>query len=492
MFFDLHTHPSLKSFLSNGKINSWGFVDSKIMSHGIDSECNFTQMKIGKVKIAVVAIHPLERQFCAPLLLKGLLPHFAPLDGKFLKAIQDGKISYYQMLNQELHQLEKDQHFDGSSFHFLNSIDDLSDDKTNVVLSIEGGHAFKSIHSEDHEEVCKDILTNFREFKKLPHRILFITLTHLAQANLCTHAFGMKMRLMFRDKRFYPKGSGITECGKEFIREALSNENGKRILIDIKHMSLRSRKEFYDLRKIEFPDAPILASHMGIAGCSIYKIPIHSVTFRRRLFNVMKERQRYKVKYYKLPGLLNTYFNPSSINLYDEEIIEIVESSGLIGISIDRRILGLGGTQKDFFSFEEFNNYYKEFIAENRLIKTSDEIDIKKEDEFDEEEEFGMLAKGLKDPYQQFKYVCNNIIHILKVAGEKAWDCICLGSDFDGIIDTLEPVPTIIHYQNLEKALNELLPIFMKEAKIPMVDVQVAVRKIMYDNGYEFLRRNFK
>lgn len=492
MYFDLHTHPTLKSFLSNGKINSWGFVGSKIMSHGIDSECNFTQMHIGKVKIAVVAIHPLERQFCAPLLLKGLLPHFAPLDGKFLKAIQDGKISYYEMLKQELSLLVKDQHFEGKSFQFINSFEDISEDVTNVVLSIEGGHAFKNIHSDNHEEVCKDILTNFREFKKLPLRLLFITLTHLAQADLCTHAFGMKMRIMFRDKRFYPKGSGLTECGKEFIREALSEENGKRILIDIKHMSLLSRKEFYELRKKEFPDAPIVASHMGIAGCSIYKLPIHSVIFRRRLLNVMKERERYKVKYYKLPGLLNTYFNPASINLYDEEIIEIVESSGLLGISMDRRILGFGGTQKDFFSFEEFNNYYKEFISKNRLIKTSDEIDINKEDEFDEEEEFAVYAKGSKDPYHQFKYVCNNIIHIVKVAGEKAWDCISLGSDFDGIIDTLEPVPTIIHYQELEKALTELLPIFIKEAKIPLVDVPVAVRKIMYENGYEFLKRNFK
>src|SRR5204863_8678457 len=113
-------------------------------------------------------------------------------------------------------------------------------------------------------------------------------------------------RIMFRDKTFYPKGSGITKWGKEFIREAMSSENGKRVLIDVKHMSLRSRKEFYDMRKIEFPDAPIIASHVGIAGCSIYKIPIHSVIFRKRLFKIMKERQRYKVKYYKLPGLLNT------------------------------------------------------------------------------------------------------------------------------------------------------------------------------------------
>jgi microsomal dipeptidase-like Zn-dependent dipeptidase len=491
MFFDLHTHPSLKSFLTNGKINSWGFIDAEIMSNGLDSECNFNQMKIGNVKIATVSIHPLERQFCEPLLLKGVLPRFSPLDGSILKAIVKGKISYYSMLKKELAQLEKDQHFENRSFQFVNSFEDIVDDKTNIVLSVEGGHSFLDIQSDNHDKVCEDILKNLKEFKKLPHRLLFITLTHLAHAHLCTHAFGMKMRLIFRDKGFYPKGCGLTQGGREFIREAMRSENGRRILIDVKHMSLRSRKEFYDLRRIEFPDAPIIASHAGISGCSIYKIPIHSVIFRKRFFSIMKDRQRYKVKYHKLPGLLNTYFNPSSINLYDEDIIEIIQSSGIIGISMDKRVLGFGEAQKDFYSFEEFNTYYKDFIEKHKLVITKEEIEINKSDEFDEEE-VTLYDKEPADPKHQFGYVCNNIVHIVKIGGEKAWDCICLGSDLDGLIDTIDPIHTIANYHDLEKALTNLLPEFIKEAEIAMPDIQKVVKKIMYENGYEFLRANFK
>ncbi|MFL5729929.1 MAG: membrane dipeptidase [Cytophagaceae bacterium] len=492
MFFDLHAHPSLKSFLTNGKVNCWHYVNTGLLSD-LASQCSLSQMNNGRVKIVVAALHPVERPFCAPHFLKTGLPYFSLLDGAFLRKMERKKISYYALLKAELAHMEQSENYNNQSFQFVNSFEDISDDKANLVLSVEGGHAFIDTSSNNHNEICKDLLKNFREFKKLPHRLLFVTMTHLSQGMLCTHSFGMKMLLMFRDKRFYPKGSGLTDCGKEFIREALSTQNGKRILIDIKHMSLRTRKEFYDMRKEEFPDVPIVASHMGIAGCSIYKIPIHSVIFKAKLFSFMKERQKYKVKYYKLPGLFNTYFNPAMINLYDEEITEIVESSGLIGVSMDKRILGYGGGAKDFYSFDEFNNYYKDFIEKHRLIKTREKIDINKEDDFDEEEQYAIYDKGPLDPQHQFKYVCNNIVHIVKVGGEKAWDCICLGSDFDGLIDGIDPVPNVASYYNLEKALIDLLPEFIKEAGIPMpADIEKTVKKIVYENGYEFLRRNFK
>lgn len=491
MYFDSHVHPSLKSYLTNGRVNCWGFIESGILSHDLSSECNFTQMKNADVRIVVAALHAIEQAFCAPHLLKGVLPYFSPLDGKLLKDIEDGKITYYQLLINELSLLEKYQTYKEDSFQFVNSFNDVRPDMLNVVLSIEGAHSFINTKSEDYDDICKDILANFRSFKKQRHRILFISLTHLSQGVLCTHAYGMKMQMIFRDQRFYPKDIGIQTWGREFIREALSNENGNRILIDVKHMSLHSRRQFYSMRKKEFPNVPIVASHMGVTGCSIFRLPVHSVQMQKGILHLQKEKQRIKVKYSPLRGVHDTFFNPCSINLYDEEIVEIVNSRGLMGISVDQRILGYGKREKEFFSLEEYNDFYKELFDSERVIETDQEVDINLEDDFDEQEEAFTAHLTNGDARHQFRYFCNTIVHIVKVGGDNAWDCICMGSDYDGIIDPVYCMPTIAGYKDLEKALLEFLPEFLNVSGIHQPDLKSAVRKIMYENGNEFLKNNF-
>ena len=49
-----------------------------------------------------------------------------------------------------------------------------------------------------------------------------------------------------------------------------------------------------------------------------------------------------------------TYFNPWSINLYNEEIKEIIASGGLIGLNLDQRIQGADKVKGEYFSALEF------------------------------------------------------------------------------------------------------------------------------------------
>ena len=49
-------------------------------------------------------------------------------------------------------------------------------------------------------------------------------------------------------------------------------------------------------------------------------------------------------------GRVTTGFNPSSINLYDEELVEIIDSDGLIGISLNKRIIGATTVREEIFS----------------------------------------------------------------------------------------------------------------------------------------------
>ncbi len=51
--------------------------------------------------------------------------------------------------------------------------------------------------------------------------------------------------------------------------------------------------------------------------------------------------------------------------------------------------------------------------------------------------------------------LCQNIIHAVRVGGPDTWNCICIGSDFDGLINTIDFVPNASAMPNLQ-------PLFMQ------------------------------
>jgi hypothetical protein len=115
---------------------------------------------------------------------------------------------------------------------------------------------------------------------------------------------------------------GISSKGRMFLDEIVKTK----VLIDVKHMSLISRQEFYTTR--EWHERPILCSHSGVTGCSWYDKLNRNIVLR----SVKKGPQFVKIRYKKPKGLLNnTYFNPSSINLYNEDILYVLKSKGLSG-----------------------------------------------------------------------------------------------------------------------------------------------------------------
>jgi microsomal dipeptidase-like Zn-dependent dipeptidase len=236
----------------------------------------------------------------------------------------------------------------------MNSIGDYKQDKLNIVLTIEGGHNLFDNTSDS--SVYGDVIQHLKDLKSSSHTYLFMGLAHLEHNPLCTHAYGIKF---IKHDDFKPVGSGISTLGKDVIREALKKPN--RILIDIKHMSLEARKQYYYILENEYNSEriPILISHGGVTGVSWDNKP---VSCRR------KYRDCIKVTYFKPKGVMGTKFNPWSINLYDEEIRKIVRSDGLIGLNLDERILGAKRKRRrervEYFSPGEFNHrdYRKQFL----------------------------------------------------------------------------------------------------------------------------------
>ncbi|MTI30826.1 membrane dipeptidase [Xanthovirga aplysinae] len=472
---DIHCHSILKSFLGKEeKTDSWSSYKAQpeIFFNILNSQSSFSQLKKGAVKLVVVVLHCVEREVLRNWYARFVARIVGRYDIPFLRDIINKKYSYRQLLDMQIEHLRKIK-----GIKVINSIEEYEPDKNHlhVIASIEGAHNLYGKDSKSRENKDEIVLRNFSHYKKQGNpRLFYITPAHLVDNVLCTHAYAMKI---IKDPTYMPKGCGLTSTGKRFIRNALENKTGKPVLIDIKHMSLQSRLEYYQLRREEFPDRPIIATHMGVTGISYKNIPVSSFTH--------SQGEDFVGVDYLIPkGLGGTTFNPWSINLYDEDIEEIILSKGLIGIILDQRILGLSINRKEYFSAEEFQNHYIHWMnleADKQNVRQG--IDLIK------------LITEKSQSIWHLKYLCNNILHIVKVGeriiGEKVWDMLCLGSDNDGAIKTIKNCKTAADYPKLKKGLLQLLPEMAEEAGIKIKNISGKVNNIMYYNALNFLKKHY-
>ena len=332
-----------------------------------------------------------------------------------------GEISYINLFLRELELYRK---LAGHCLHFISrrNYDQIEEaNTTGIVFSMEGGHALSRFNVGQSNNF--DELESFKGedplFKKLKNaknsgkpsdnlRILFesmweegmdllyLTLTHLTHISeqyLATHAFGLKL---IRHPAFYPSGSGISDLGKNVIDTAYTMEaDGKPrpILIDIKHMSLKSRLDFYAYRtaKEYGDDYPIIASHMGVTGYNIDEWKDALVRDECRFQYDQGARTIKALTLRKIAGKWGAFnnvftFNPWSINLMDEDIIQVLESKGLIGLNLDVRILGfqslIGPGSKDtaeYISTAEFTSHFPHIDL--RSLELNSEQELRDEEE---------------------------------------------------------------------------------------------------------------
>ncbi len=477
MFFDFHCHPSFKTFLGNRqqsrRKNCWTTLNFDLDFKILDSQSSLSQVKSGGGGLIVCVLYGLESGFAGSGLIKlaaGLSPH---VEKRFLQEIQWGEWGYNQLMMGDWQHLMLSQQISSErSFKLLSGMQqyDPGSDRIQVILAAEGGHNFYD--SDQLPGLPAGIIENLLLHKQPGNpRLLYITLTHLQQSAYCTHAYGMKL---IKNLVFYPTGKGINPLGRRFIRTALSNQNGPPIWIDIKHMSLWSRLEFYQLRNTEFPSAPIVATHMGITGVSYLNKPIKKIQTDRQSTCV-------EVFYFRQPGAVDTYFNPWSINLYDEDIREIMLSGGLIGLSLDQRILGFGNVSKELFSQDEFDPAEFQPIRRPRYHSmVSDHHNTRQ-----------------KLRNWQIRYFCNNWLHVIKVGqlavGGNAWDHVCIGSDFDGLIDPVDDFKSASRYKFIFGRLVEWMPVVAQAMGIavPPNEVQQKVRGLVFDNAIKFLQEHY-
>lgn len=309
-----------------------------------------------------------------------------------------------------------------------------------MFLNVEGAHSFgigKPPITPLTQQQETDVLNNVEMVKNWEHKPLFVTFAHHFYNQAAGHAKSLPFVADLLARQQLGMNTGITQLGKKIIAKLLDNTNGKRILIDIKHFSTLARKEFYEILDHDYPneDIPILFSHGGVCGH-------HS-------FDEL------------LSEYPNTIFNNWDINIFDNEIERIVQSNGLIGLNFDQRVMSSGSFRKN--------------IRRQNFLKP---LSTRK--------------------YNWSMVIWNHIKYLAKKLDEKglkAWDHICIGSDYDGIIN---PINYFLSEESMPSFKNYLLKHvsnFMNDRpglnNPNLLPPEIIVNKIMGENAFEFLKRYY-
>ncbi|MBL6448519.1 hypothetical protein JMN32_19570 [Fulvivirga sp. 29W222] len=364
-----------------------------------------------------------------------------------------------------------------------------SDNQLAMIISVEGGHALTSITkgswfntayqylSDTDKDTFKESLkTNIKHLKgvgpdpqlNFEHTPLFVTLVHMYNNLLAGHAksYGAGHGLIpgMDDLLYQTIGMnhGITEAGWLAIDMLLDRTLGRRVLIDVKHLSMKARGEYYQYvadKKAAGDHIPIIASHAAVNGYE------HNAISRMDTYGLDKD----------------TYLSRWSINLSNEDIRAIHASEGIIGLVVHEGRTPGGKTKKQLKKL-------KKCIAKGgkKAYRAQQE---------------------LADLYCQL--VLSNIFQVVLAVGDvSAWDIMALGSDYDGIMDPFNCYPKVGDFHKLIDDIGKFLntpkplklykndklttvePSKLKEMMYGLSPTDIK-QKIAYENAEVFLSRYF-
>lgn len=453
-------HPHRSSVRSIWKNDPPSLLD-KILNYigGLTKfrQSNFTSLALGGVSIVCVSLYPLEKWFVRNKISNELI---ADILANFALGIGDKRIDFIQGIKDYFKDLEKQYDFfrqlDGKimrldeglfkyrlvkSYGHIKEIQAQDDERGNirtifVILSIEGLHVLNTGLKKPHDET--EVMANLEKIRNWEHRPFIITIAHHFYNHICGHAESLTGIVKTKTDQSEGLNTGFTAMGKKVLNRLIDNTDGKRIIPDIKHMSTASRKEYYallDSGKPQFKNIPVVVSHGACNG-------LKSATN-------------------KIPGnsAVATKLNPVEINFFDNEIIRIAKSKGIIGLQLDERRIASKQTLKDT----------KNSIKRNKIMHYRSEL-----------------------LWNQIQH----IIEILDNEGLFAWDCIALGTDFDGIINPLNGFWTSEELPYLADFLERHVFNYMSDHNLSepknIIDADEIVARVMSLNGKAFLEKNFK
>ncbi len=474
-YVDFHCHPSIKPFGKSfknkpvgqntshrSKRNSiWKYdppsLGDKLTNFLIGltkfSQANFTSMARGGISIVCVSLYPMEKWFFVNAIndefIRDIASNFATGVSKRRVDTVQGMTNYfkdlelqydfYKQLDGKVIKLPEGQ-FKYKLVNNNEEIETIKKEKSNVtticvILTIEGMHALND--NLNVKPNTTSFLSNLNKIKQWEAAPFFVTFAHHFWNHLCGHAESFSGIVKKNVDQSQGLDTGFTNLGYKVLDSLLSTKNGKRILIDIKHMSIQSRIDFYKIidTTSEYKNLPIIVSHGAANGLQSFKEKTHKGS------SVAKK------------------LNPVTINFFNEEIIRIAKSKGVIGLQLDERRVVNSATLKKV----------KHSIKRSKIMHYRSEL---------------------------LWYQIQHIIELLDSEGLFAWDCIVIGSDFDGIIDPLNSFWTAEELPFLADFLERHAHNYVQKATFKVsknnIEADDIVSRIMSLNGMRFFKENFK
>ncbi|MDU8885224.1 membrane dipeptidase [Yeosuana sp. MJ-SS3] len=457
-FADLHCHPTLKAFgksFSKSKKSSsiWHYNPPNFFTKLIQkltgitkfSQADFCTMTKGNIKIAFVSFYPFEKGFFKNSSLNNKI---VAVIASFITSIGYKRVRYIQkhqnyfedlieeyifLMNSKKTFNYKNEKFCWKFFTASESFTSSQENEVLVVPTIEGAHVFNSGLTEYGRQLNeREILNNIQKVKSLKYPPVFITFAHNFNNDFCGHAPSLEplKGLVNQSKNL---DIGFTTLGYKVIDQLLKGNSQNRILIDLKHMSLQSRLEYYRLLDTKYNnDIPIIVSHGAVTGRNLNG---------------------------KSNSSLNPeYFANDTINFYDEELIYIARSKGMFAVQLDSKRL-----------------------APQNLIKKP--LGNRNKDK--------ALANSALIVWRQIQHVAE----ILDAAGLPAWETCCIGSDFDGTINPLNEIWTSEDFNKMANKLLEFASDYLKNPNTltlvenKTINPEVLVSNFCIHNTCKFLNQ---
>lgn len=486
-FADIHCHPGLHPF-------AWDYAGKKKNENVWDhdpprprqrnskypefTQADFRTMVKGNVKLAFVSIYPIEQGWLKPRVLSDsnitdfMARVVSRLPAKFVNAVQGDDFRYFDFMQKEydfLHEEHMKPHeVNGGIYRYMimkpdDDPDALMEQENTigVIMSVEGAQSFIPGNETDINAGLYDFeqsIRNIEMVKTWEHPPFFVSMAHHFYNGLCGHARslpGFAGKLLDQkvglNEPFNDKGLKMLDCLLGLNEYA---GNGSCILIDTKHMSVAARTSYYEkLRLLNAgkPDKdkiPAVVSHTAYSG--------HAT-----MAGAIQRPDTDEGKYAD-----SEVFNNWSINLCDDEIVEVFNSNGLMGLNFDERIL----------SGQKVMDEYNERFSKR---------DIREKD------------PALRRFWAQ--QILNNVLGIVKAVVRspdvhalekvKIWNMISLGTDFDGMINPEDGFITAEEFSDLRTLLSGLMPLQQDIGHwLQGLTVDEALDKLFFDNAYNFAR----